>query len=208
MLAFCKQYMNTPISMPARISPATPPYPDDMQSLLDRTMQGKPPLLLFTTLARDLRLFRKFFSAGLLDRGHLSLRQRELVIDRTTALCRSEYEWGVHAAIFSAHVGLDAAQLYSTVHGVPDDACWSEEDRLLLRLCDALHADCTIGDALWDALKAVFTDEAILELLMLAGFYRTVSYLTNALRLPPEPGAARFPQPAPSPAGSQTRSQS
>jgi hypothetical protein len=33
----------------------------------------------------------------------------------------------------------------------------------------------------------------MLELLLLAGFYRTVSYLTNALRLPPEPYAARFP---------------
>jgi hypothetical protein len=35
--------------------------------------------------------------------------------------------------------------------------------------------------------------EAILELLMLAGTYRTVSYLVNGLRLPPEPGAVRFP---------------
>ena len=33
----------------------------------------------------------------------------------------------------------------------------------------------------------------MLELLLLAGFYRTVSYLTNALRLPLEPYAARFP---------------
>ncbi len=30
---------------------------------------------------------------------------------------------------------------------------------------------------------------------MLAGFYRTVSYLTNGLRLPSEPYAARFPPP-------------
>jgi len=48
-------------------------------------------------------------------------------------------------------------------------------------------------DALWTSLKSTFSDEAILELLLLAGFYRTVSYLTNALRLPAEPGSARFP---------------
>ncbi len=41
--------------------------------------------------------------------------------------------------------------------------------------------------------RAQFSEEAILELLLLAGFYRTVSYLTNALRLPLEPYAARFP---------------
>ena len=33
----------------------------------------------------------------------------------------------------------------------------------------------------------------MLELLMLAGFYRTVSYLTNGLRLPLESAGVRFP---------------
>lgn len=180
--------------MGARIAPAAEPFPAEIQGWLDKTMPpGKPPLVLFTTLARDPRLFQKFFSAGLLDRGHLTLRQREIVIHRTTALCRSEYEWGVHAAIFAGRAGLDAPQLRSTVSGGPDDACWSAPDRVLLRLCDALHRDCTVDDALWADLRRDFNEEAVLELLMLAGFYRTVSYLTNALRLPLETGAARFP---------------
>lgn len=180
--------------MSARIAPAQPPFPPDVQEWLDRTMPpGQPPLVLFTTLARDPRLFNKFFAAGLLDRGHLTLRQREVVIHRTTALNRSEYEWGVHVAIFASRVQLTPEQLHSTVHGAADDACWSDDDRLLLRFCDALHASSTLDDALWQALRQRFSDEAMLELLLLAGFYRTVSYLTNALRLPPEPNAARFP---------------
>ncbi|GAB4561400.1 MAG: carboxymuconolactone decarboxylase family protein [Rhizobacter sp.] len=180
--------------MVARIAPAEAPFPADIQAALDKIMPpGQAPLVLFTTLARDPRLFSKFFGGSLLDRGHLTLRQREIVIDRTTALCGSEYEWGVHAAIFGARVGLDAAQLASTVNGGPPDACWSDEDRLLLRLCDALHHDCTVDDGLWHLLRQHFSEEALLELLMLAGFYRTVSYLTNALRLPLEAGAARFP---------------
>lgn len=180
--------------MSARIAPAQPPFPSDVQEWLDRTMPpGQPPLVLFTTLARDPRLFNKFFAAGLLDRGHLTLRQREVVIHRTTALNRSEYEWGVHVAIFASRVQLTPEQLHSTVHGAADDACWSDDDRLLLRFCDALHASSTLDDALWQALRQRFSDEAMLELLLLAGFYRTVSYLTNALRLPPEPNAARFP---------------
>jgi alkylhydroperoxidase family enzyme len=179
--------------MTARIPPAVPPFPAEVQAWLDQIMQGKPPLVLFTTLARDPRLFRKFFSAGLLDRGHLTLRQREVVIHRTTALCRSEYEFGMHAAVFAARVGLDPTQLYSMVHGGPADACWSDGDRLLLRLCDALHTACTVDEALWQELASAFRPEAILELVMLAGFYRTVSYLTNALRLPLEVDAARFP---------------
>ena len=180
--------------MTARIAPAPAPYAPDIQAWLDRTMPpGQPPLVLFTTLARDPRLFTKFFSAGLLDRGHLTLRQREIVIHRTTALCRSEYEWGVHVAIFAARVGFDAAHLRSLASGNVDDLLWADDERALLRLCDALHRDCTLDDVLWQQLKQHFSDEAMLELLMLAGFYRTVSYLTNALRLPLEPGAARFP---------------
>jgi alkylhydroperoxidase family enzyme len=179
--------------MNARIAPAEPPFPTDVQNALSRIMPpGIPPLTLFTTLARDPRLFGKFFSAGLLDRGHLTLRQREIVIDRTTALCGSEYEWGVHVALFAERAELTDAQIGATVRGTADDAGWSANDRVLLRLCDALHCHCTIDGDLWRALKADFSDEAILELLMLAGFYRTVSYLTNALRLPLEPYAVRF----------------
>ncbi|MCW5662111.1 MAG: carboxymuconolactone decarboxylase family protein [Burkholderiaceae bacterium] len=178
----------------ARIAPAQPPFPPDVQAWLDRTMPpGQPPLVLFTTLARDPRLFNKFFSGGLLDRGHLTLRQREVVIHRTTALNRSEYEWGVHVALFAARVQLTPEQLHSTVHGGPDDACWSDDDRLLLRLCDALHSGSTLDDTQWQALRQRFSEEAMIELLLLAGFYRTVSTLTNALRLPLEPNAARFP---------------
>ena len=180
--------------LPARIAPAQPPFEPEVQAWLDRTMpSGQPPLTLFTTLARDTRLFVKFFSAGLLDRGHLTLRQREVVIHRTTALCGSEYEWGVHASIFAERVKLTREQLHATVHGDADATCWSDEDRLLIRLCDALHGGCTVDDALWRALRERFSEEAMLELLMLAGFYRTVGYLTNALRLPLEPKAAHFP---------------
>lgn len=177
-----------------RIAPAEAPYPAEVQARFDALMPpGVAPLVLFRVLARDQRLFQRFMGGGLLDRGHLTLRQREVVIHRVTAKCGSEYEWGVHAAFFAERAGLDADRLRATVHGGPDDPCWSAEDRLLLRFCDALHADCTLHEPLWAELRATFSEEAILELLLVAGFYRTVSYFTNALRLAPEPFAARFP---------------
>ena len=186
--------------MTARIAPAEAPFPPDIQAVFDRTMPpGLPPLLLFTTLAREPRLFHKFFAASLLDKGGLTLRQRELVIDRTTALCQSEYEWGVHITVFAQKAGFSAEQVASLACGDGDDACWPDDERDLLRLCDSLHAGCSVDDALWQRLSAQFPDEALLELLMLAGFYRTVSYLTNALQLPPEAYAGRFPQAAQAP---------
>jgi alkylhydroperoxidase family enzyme len=154
---------------------------------------GVPPLVLFTTLARDSRLFERFRNAALLDKGHLSLRQREIVIGRVTALSGSEYEWGVHAAFFAQKAGLDAAMLYALVYGAPDDPCWAPEEALLMRACDALHANSDIDGVLWAALRGNFSEMALMEILMLAGFYRTISYLTNALRLPLESYGARFP---------------
>ena len=179
--------------MPARVEPASPPFAPDTAEIIDQAMRGKPPLHLFATVARDPRLARKFFAGGLLDKGNLSLRQREVVIDRTTALCRSEYEWGVHVAIYPAKAGLTEEQVRATATGSADDLCFSEEDRLLIRLCDALHRSCDVDDELWLALRKTFSENAIIELLMLAGFYRTVSYLTNGLRLPLEGMSARFP---------------
>ncbi|MGB7870190.1 MAG: carboxymuconolactone decarboxylase family protein [Mycobacterium sp.] len=177
----------------ARIAPASDPLPDDIRQAIDAIMRGNPPLLLFTTLARDRRLFFKFFNSGLLDRGHLTIRQREIVIDRVTASCGAEYEWGVHVSVFAAKAGLTEEQITSLTVGGPEDTCWTDTDRLLIRLCDNLHEDCTVDDPLWAELTGRYSDEALMELLMLAGTYRTVSYLVNSLRLPPEPGASRFP---------------
>ena len=176
----------------ARMAPAESPLPADIQQAIDAIMRGNPPLVLFTTLARDRRLFFKFFNSGLLDRGHLTIRQREIVIDRVTATCGAEYEWGVHVSTFAAKAGLSVEQIDSLTTGGPGDDCWEDADRVLIRLCDCLHTSCTVDDELWAQLCSYHSDEAILELLMLAGTYRTVSYLVNSLRLPLEPGARTF----------------
>jgi len=175
-----------------RIAPAVEPFDVDVQAAIDRVMRGRPPLTLFTTLARDRRLFFKFFGGGLLDRGHLTLRQREIVIGRTTALCGAEYEWGVHVTTFGPSAELTDDQITSLTHGRAGDSCWTGEERALIDLCDALHTSATVDDELWERLRPVFADEAILELLLLVGFYHTTSFVVNSLALPPESGMARF----------------
>ena len=84
-----------------RIAPLTPPYPPEIQAQFDRIMRGAPPLVLFRVMAGHGRAWDKFRAGGLLDPGPLSLRMREIVIDRTCALNKCEYEWGVHVAIFA-----------------------------------------------------------------------------------------------------------
>jgi alkylhydroperoxidase family enzyme len=177
-----------------RIAPAQPPYPASVQANLDALMPtGMPPLWLFRVLARDERLFARSVGAGLLDRGHLTLREREISILRVCANNRSEYEWGVHVVVFSTKAGLSDAQVRATLSASLELDCWTERDKLLLQLCDALQIGTQVSDPLWQALSREYSEEALIELLLLNGFYRTISVLTNTLQMPLEDFAARFP---------------
>jgi alkylhydroperoxidase family enzyme len=178
----------------ARIEPVAPPFPPELQAVFDRIMPpGVPPLALFTTLARVPRIFDRFRAASLLDRGPLSLRHREIVINRTCARCRCAYEWGVHVAFFGQKAVLTPEQLRATVRGDAHDPAWSQDERLLVRTVDELHDSAKLSDELWDGLAASFSVEQILELIALVGFYHTVSFFANGLRLPPEPYGVPFP---------------
>lgn len=180
--------MSTP-----RIAPLEPPYAPDVQSAFDTIMRGAPPLLLFRTVAQNPRVLQRMMAGGLLDRGSISLRARELMILRTCARCGAAYEWGVHVATFAAKAGLDDRQLRATVHGGADDACWDADDRVVLRLADQLHERNDVDDALWRDAAAHHSPAQLVELVMLAGLYHAVSYLVNALRVAPEPLAPGFP---------------
>ena len=177
-----------------RVDPVSPPYSPELQAVFDRIMpSGVPPLTLFTTLARVPRVYDRFRAASLLDRGPVSMRHREIVIDRTCARCSCAYEWGVHIAFFSRRVELTPEQVRATVLGNADDPAWAGEERLLIQLVDELHDSAGISDELWTALLAAFSIDQILELIALVGFYHTVSFFANGLRLPPESYGAPFP---------------
>ena len=179
-----------------RIAPAAPPYESQIAAALDRIMPpGMPPLVLFRTMAKSPRVFAKMFAGGLLDKGPLSLRQREIVIDRTTARLGCEYEWGVHVALFAERAGFTADQVAATVAGARDDSCWTSEEQCLISLVDDLVDRRAIGDATWDALAAHFDEPQMLEVIALVGYYHTISFLCRGLDLPLESYAARFPRP-------------
>ena len=178
-----------------RIAPAEPPYEPQIAAALERIMPpGVPPLVLFRTMARSPRVFAKLFAGGLLDKGPLSLRQREIVIDRTTARLGCEYEWGVHIALFADRAGFTAEHVAATV--ADDGACWTPDEQALISVVDDLVDDRTIGDETWAALAAHFDETQILEAVALVGYYHTISFLCRGLDLPLENYAARFPMPS------------
>lgn len=176
-----------------RIEPAARPYKADMEATLDRLMPpGVEPLVLFRTLARSPRVFRRFMAGGLLDKGSITLREREIAIDRACARCGGEYEWGVHVALFAEKAGFGPEEIAATV--APGEAdCWTPREKLIIRLVDRLHDTNTVDDDLWLQLQGEFEDEQLIELVVLTGLYHMVSFTVNALRLEPEAYAARFP---------------
>jgi alkylhydroperoxidase family enzyme len=181
------------LSASPRIAPLQPPYDPEIQGHFDRIMHGAPPLMLFRVIAGHARAWEKFRSGSLLDRGPLSLREREIVIDRTCALNACEYEWGVHVNAFAAAARLTDEQVRATVLGKADTACWTAAEQALIATVDALHARATLSEVEFAALSAHYDEAKTFEIILLCGFYRTVSYIANALALPLEAKAARFP---------------
>jgi 4-carboxymuconolactone decarboxylase len=177
-----------------RLAPLEPPYTEPLAAALASMMPpGVAPLRLFRTLAHNPRVLEKIRASNLLDRGSLERRHREIVILRTTARCGCEYEWGVHVAFFAAKVGLGDAEVAATVRGGPDHAVWPARERTLIRLVDELHDTARVSDALWAELRRYFRDEQLVELVVLAGFYHTISFVVNGLGVELEDFAARLP---------------
>ena len=178
----------------SRIAPLQPPYPPEIQAQFDAIMRGAPPLRLFRVLAGHPRAWTKFRAGSLLDRGPLGLREREIVIDRTCALTGCAYEWGVHVATFADAARLTDEQVTATTVGDADAPCWSAAEQAMIAAVDALHHRATLSDDEFAALSAHYDDAKILKIILLCGFYRTVSYLANGLALQPEENAATFPR--------------
>jgi 4-carboxymuconolactone decarboxylase len=180
--------------MQPRIKPLEPPFEAEIGEELAKMMPpGVPPINLFKTFAVNPRIMRKIQGGNLLDKGSLTLRQREIVIDRVTAKCGSEYEWGVHVAFFAEKVKLSQEQIQSLTFGNALDEVWEDEsEKILIELTDEALTTKQISDELWAKVKQYFSDEQVLELLALIGFYHTISLITNGLRIDLEKFAPKF----------------
>ncbi|GAA2604119.1 carboxymuconolactone decarboxylase family protein [Paractinoplanes durhamensis] len=173
-----------------RVSPAEPPYDDETAAALAAL---GPPIALFRTFARRPDRARGIHGWGsyyLSRRCALSLRHRELVIDRTTARCGAEYEWGIHIAVFAAKAGLTGEQVRSLATGTATDPCWTDPgDRAVLAAVDALHTRNDLTDDEWADLTAATGPDGAIDLMLICGWYHAISYVARALRLTPEPGS-------------------
>lgn len=183
--------------MSSRLAPIQEPHEPGVADALRRLMGGAKaePLALFRTIAHHPQLLDRFRATGstLLSFGKLAPDERETLIHRTTARCGAGYEWGVHAALFAPGLGLGEDWLAATWHGGADDAAFSERQRTLVRLADALHDDGAVDDGLWAQLAAGWSAEQLVEAVCVCGFYHLVSFVCGAFAVEPEPWAITPP---------------
>jgi 4-carboxymuconolactone decarboxylase len=183
---------------PPRIAPLEPPYSPEIDASLRKWMppgSDAEPLKLFRTLNVHEQLASRMrpLGAGILGHGLLAPRDRELVILRTCARAGAEYEWGVHVLAFGKPLGLSDEQIAATVGGDSSDPVWCESDAGLIELADELYDTANVSDRLWAKLATRFGEEQLIELLVIAGWYRLLAYVINAAGVQRESWAARFP---------------
>ena len=176
-----------------RIPLVDPPYTADQEKSFNMVMPpGMPPLKIFRTLAHNPRVLRRLVSAGLLDKGAISIEDRELVILRTCAICEAGYEWGVHVALFTDKTRFTQAQLMDTCQTRVNPDLWSDQQICLIEMVDSLQSSNKIPALLWSKLIKLFDEAQLIELVTLCGLYHTVSFLVNSFDIEQEEFAPDF----------------
>ena len=145
---------------------------------------GTAPLNLFTTLGRHRTLFWRWlvFASGLMPGGRLPRVETELVILRVATLCQCAYEWQHHVRL-ARKAGLGFRAI-AHVRKHERSALFSPRARALLRATDELHAQRSLSDSTWLALRAELDDTEVIELCMLVGHYEMLAMTLNTLRVP------------------------
>jgi 4-carboxymuconolactone decarboxylase len=175
-----------------RIVPVTTPSVLQQELMFGSGDTGT--LNISATLAHNTRVLKRFSQMGgtLLFRGELPVRERELVILRVGANAESVYEFGQHTVI-----GLESGITQDEVLALTlplDQGSWSDEDRDLLLLADELCADDCVSDETWARLATRFPDSALVELVVVAGFYRMVSGFLNSAGVQLDAGVPGWPE--------------
>lgn len=116
----------------------------------------------------------------------IPLRDKELLILRTAWLSRGDYVWGRHN-LMGQDAGLTEEEV-ARVTGGPDAAGWSDFDAVLLRAADELHTSRFISQTTWDALGERYTQDQLVEVVLIIGNYTQLTMFQNTLgvQLPPD----------------------
>jgi 4-carboxymuconolactone decarboxylase len=142
----------------------------------------------FATMLKHPALYRRQMDMGvqLLGKGELNPRERELAVLRVGWLCRAPYEWCQHVDIAKRY-GVTAEEVERATRGSSAPG-WTEHEAAIVRGVEELLGDQSISDDTWDVLARTWTERQLLEFLAVVGYYVSIAYSQNALRMRLMPG--------------------
>ena len=169
---------------PSRILPLEDAT-EEQEALLAKTIpphRDRPPNV-FATLAQHPLLCRRVNALGglFITEGTIAPRERELVILRVATQARSKYEFSHHASL-ARGAGLTGAEITATSQPL-DQHDWRDTDAELLGLVDELYSMEDVSDQTWGSMEGRFAPAALMELIFLVCFYRTLSTFVRAVRI-------------------------
>ena len=183
--------------------PRIPPVqPEDWPSvLLVETakwpgLQARPELRragVYTTFANHPALFQAIggVAVHILHRNSLPDRAREVAIIRACARACGAYPYRQHVGI-GRSVGVSEAEI--AMLGQLRPAGLGEMPRILVEMVDGLHRDNDLDDGVWQRAQSVFSNDQIMDVILICGFYGLISTVLNLARTPLEPGSDSLPK--------------
>ncbi|MBX9701655.1 MAG: carboxymuconolactone decarboxylase family protein [Acetobacteraceae bacterium] len=106
----------------------------------------------------------------------------ELAICITAREWTAQYEWYAHARL-ALEAGLPQAILDDVAEG-REPASMDADQRLVWTFITELHRDRGISDATYEATKARFGEQGVVDLIAVSGYYTLVGMTLNVSRVP------------------------
>lgn len=175
--------------------PRVPPredIPPDVLELLSKVSQGRPVHGVFRTLAHSPTVAKRLslLVGALFAKCSVAPREREVVVLRMAWRCGSVYEFGEHTKI-----GLDAGLSDDEIRALTADefAGLNEADAALVALVDELYDANAVSSRTWGRLSASWSQQQLVDYLVIAGFYWMMAGVLNGVRVSPEAGSPGWP---------------
>ncbi|MFE7421082.1 carboxymuconolactone decarboxylase family protein [Rhodococcus sp. NPDC057529] len=132
------------------------------------------------TLVRHPHFFEPWSMLGVRFRtGELPLHDRELVTLRVAHRVGSPYEWAHHTR--SARIsGVSDTEIDAVVVG-PSDPSWNALTAAKLQAVDDIYRNQRISAETWEIIAQEYSDQQLIELLMLIGFYSMTGWILNSI---------------------------
>lgn len=151
------------------------PYLDEKDASPEvlKLLKDRPVVLnvqRMTANAQRLFVVRSRLSNALFTQITLSPKLREIAILRTAKDCHSLYEWTQHVPA-AKHVGVTDEQI-AAIEDWHSAKCFSDLERLVLRLTDEVNANVKGSRETLEGLKKHLSPGEIIELLIIIGHWR------------------------------------